>query len=403
MQDHSFSCHRGLPSILSALALVLAAGFSLRAANPNSLSTGDLGNGWLLLFDGETTFGWASRGTAEWVVEDGCLTTRPGTGRGFLCTTTEFADFNLHAEFWIDERANSGVFLRAPTAGDLTTTNAYEVNIYDAHEKWPTGSINDVGRAAGASKTIGRWNIYDLTAQGATLVVRLNGQEVLRAQDSKLARGVIGLQQFNGEGVVKFRNLRLQPLSLKSLFNGSDLTGWKEIPGRKSKYSVTPEGWLNVKDGNGDLQTEASYGDFALQLEIISNGTHLNSGVFFRALPGQFWSGYESQIRNQWEGDDRAKPVDFGTGGIYNRQKARKVVSSDREWFAKTVIAAGQHLAVWVNGYQVSDWTDTRPANENARQGYRAQPGVISLQGHDPTTDLSFRNLRIAEFPGARP
>ena len=51
-------------------------------------------------------------------------------------------------------------------------------------------------------------------------------------------------------------------------------------------------------------------------------------------------------------------------------------------------------MATWVNGIQVADFTDTRPANTNARQGYRAEPGVISLQGHDPTTDLSFRNLR---------
>jgi hypothetical protein len=165
---------------------------------------------------------------------------------------------------------------------------------------------------------------------------------------------------------------------------------------------VTPEGWLNVKNGNGDLQTEAAYGDFTLQLDIISNGKHLNSGVFFRALAGQFWSGYESQIRNQWQGEDRTKPVDYGTGGIYNRQPARRVVSSDGEWLTKTVVAHGPHMAVWINGIQVSDFTDTRAPNENARQGYRAQPGVISLQGHDPTTDLSFRRIRIAEMPAAR-
>ena len=32
-----------------------------------------------------------------------------------------------------------------------------------------------------------------------------------------------------------------------------------------------------------------------------------------------------------------------------------------------------------------------------------ARPGIISLQGHDPTTDLSFRNIWIAEMPGQRP
>jgi hypothetical protein len=77
------------------------------------------------------------------------------------------------------------------------------------------------------------------------------------------------------------------------------------------------------------------------------------------------------------------------------------VVSNDRQWFTKTIIAHGRHVAVWVNGYQVSDWTDPRPEHDNPRQGFRGQAGVISLQGHDPTTDLSFRNLRIVELPAA--
>ena len=51
---------------------------------------------------------------------------------------------------------------------------------------------------------------------------------------------------------------------------------------------------------------------------------------------------------------------------------------------------------------QVSDFTDTRPANQNARQGFKASAGVIGLQGHDPTTDLSFRRIRIQELPPPR-
>ena len=47
---------------------------------------------------------------------------------------------------------------------------------------------------------------------------------------------------------------------------------------------------------------------------------------FFGKKPGEFWNGYECQIRNQWEGKDRTKPVDIGTGGLYFRQPARKVV-----------------------------------------------------------------------------
>jgi hypothetical protein len=383
-------------SIAASLAITLSVPGN---AAENRLTPEEMGQGWILLFDGESLLGWSPRGKAQWQVTEGTLTPKQGTGPGFLCTTTEFADFELRAHFWIDDIANSGVFLRCPGEGDITAASAYEVNIFDAHEKWPTGSINEVGRSRGTIQTTGQWNEFQIKADRARLVVKLNGEEVLNVSDERHARGLIGLQTLTGNGVVKFRDVKLRPLGLKPLFNGRDLEGWRVIPGHASVYSVTPEGWLNVRNGNGDLQSEAQFGDFILQLDIVSNGQHLNSGVFFRAIPGQFWMGYESQIRNQWEGDDRTRPVDFGTGGIYRRQPARRVVSSDREWFTKTIAAHGRHMAVWVNGLQVSDWTDDRPANDNPRQGFRGAPGVISLQGHDPTTDLSFRRIRAAELP----
>jgi hypothetical protein len=67
-----------------------------------------------------------------------------------------------------------------------------------------------------------------------------------------------------------------------------------------------------------------------------------------------------------------------------------------------TLVADGPQMAAWVNGYQVSDWTDTRPAHNNPRNGLRLAPGTIMLQGHDPTTDLSFRNLQISEIAARR-
>ncbi|MGE3805830.1 MAG: DUF1080 domain-containing protein, partial [Gemmataceae bacterium] len=145
-------------------------------------------------------------------------------------------------------------------------------------------------------------------------------------------------------------------------------------------------------------QTQGQYDDFILQLECRTNGKYLNSGVFFRCLPGLYQQGYEAQIRNQCADGNRSKPVDFGTGAIYRRQPARRVVSFDRDWFTMTLIAHGRHMAVWVNGYQTTDFTDDRPAGENARQSCCLTKGPISLQGHDPTTDLSFRNFRVAEL-----
>jgi hypothetical protein len=124
--------------------------------------------------------------------------------------------------------------------------------------------------------------------------------------------------------------------------------------------------------------------------------------VFFRSIPGEFWNGYESQIQNGYKDGDRTKPVDCGTGGIYRRVSARKVVADDFTWLTKTIVADGPQIAVWVNGYQVTDWTDRRKPHANPRSGLRMAPGTIILQSHDPTTNFDFRNIRLAELPPGR-
>ena len=236
----------------------------------------------------------------------------------------------------------------------------------------------------------------------------------------ELYKQEFGVSQLASDTVLMLRNIKLRPLNTKSLFNGKDLAGWKEFPGRKSKFTVSDKGEINVMDGNGDLQTVGKYQDFVLQLEAISNGKHLNSGIFFRCKDNEYQNGYEAQILNKFTPEATQKymieeydsktnklvgkkemkytAVDYGTGAIYRRQPARKEMSKDGEWFAMTIVAHGNHFATWVNGVQVTDWTDNRPKSDNPRTGCRLEAGHISIQGHDPTTDLSFRNLRIAEL-----
>ena len=161
---------------------------------------------------------------------------------------------------------------------------------------------------------------------------------------------------------------------------------------------MTKDGELHLTNGPGQIETAGDFTNFVLQLECKVNGDGLNSGVFFRTLREGRWVGYESQINNTFKDGDRTKPADFGTGGIYRRQPARRVVADDHKWLAKTIVADGPHMAVWVNGCQVSDWTDERPAKESAREGRRDSGGAIAIQGHDPTTNFLFRNIRAAEI-----
>jgi hypothetical protein len=186
---------------------------------------------------------------------------------------------------------------------------------------------------------------------------------------------------------------------LKPLFSGKDLTDWSTDRTNKSEFSVTESGEIAVKNGPGQLETNDTFGDFVIQFDCKVNGDGLNSGIFFRCIPGDVLMGYESQIQNAMKDGDPTKPVDAGTGAIYRRTTARRIAARDHEWFTKTIVADGPHIAVWVNGYQVTDWTDDRERHENPRKGLRTEPGTIAIQGHDPTTDLLFRNLKIAELP----
>ncbi len=275
----------------------------------------------------------------------------------------------------------------------------YELNIAPASNPFPTGSFVRRQRAQAEAERPA-WRTFEVTAEGGRFQVRLDGQAVLDYTDSKpVRRGHIGLQYNSGK--IEFRNVKLKPLGMKPIFNGKDLSGWKIHADNTSQWVVTPERAIHVIGGKGQLESVGQYGDFTLQLEVFVNGQYLNSGVFFRSIPGDWSNGYESQIHNRFENGDRNKPdkEQSGTGAIFRRQAARRVVANDKEWFTKTIHADGPHMAVWVNGYQVTDWTDRRKPDENPRKGLRLKPGTIILQGHDPTTDLFFRNLRIAELP----
>lgn len=384
--------------ILSLLAAALAASTaSLQAAEPNTLTPEEIADGWILLFDGETTFGWRAAAKADWKVADGALVATEGVD-GLLHTTSQFGNYQLKVDFRSSEGANSGVFLRTPPVPTDVQTRCYELNIADpGTNPFPTGSFVQRKKADDVQASR-QWQTFEVTADGGRFEVKLDGRVVLDYSDpAPLGRGFIGLQYKAGK--IEFRNVKLKPLGAKSLFNGKDLSGWKTFHELPSVFTVTKEGWLNVKNGRGMLESEGQYEDFTLQLEAFVNGQKLNGGVFFRSIPGDTMNGYELQIQNGFKDNDRTQPEDCGTGGFFRRQNARKVVSDDFTWFHMTLHVDDKHMAAWVNGYPVSDWTDTRKPDPNPRNGLRLEAGTLQIQGHDATTDLSFRNLRIAELP----
>lgn len=384
---------------------------------PNQLTAEQIVEGWISLFDGETLFGWTPTSKANWKVEEGAIAVSKGE-QGFLMTNSEFGDYELQFEFKAPATTNSGVFLRTPLKPTDPAKDCYELNIAPEDNPFPTGSL--VARHKWEMPWTSFPPLSTLEETEATLpnglkegwfplMVRVEGDKVtIRYLDSKdyeyeyvdptgLRRGHIGLQ-FR-EGPVAFRNIRFKPLGLQPMLNGKDLAGWNDDQKKTSTFAVTPEGELRVTNGSGQLESDATYGDFTMQFDTRVDGDGLNSGVFFRCIPREYMNGYECQISNKIADGDPTKPTDFGTGAIYRRIAARRVNARDHEWFTTTLVATGPHIAVWVNGLQVTDWTDTRAPSDNPRSGLRTAAGTISLQGHDPTTDIRFRNMRIGELP----
>lgn len=166
--------------------------------------------GWVTLLDGTTLKGWNTTGNANWKVVDGAIEASSGTG--MLVTPVNYANFELRVEFWVDAPANSGVFIRCSDPATINQGNAYEVNIYDTRpdQTYATGAIVEVAPPSTPMKAGGKWNTFEIRAEGNHLTVVMNGTKTVDVRNDKYARGPIALQY--GAGVVKFRSVKIRTL-----------------------------------------------------------------------------------------------------------------------------------------------------------------------------------------------
>src|SRR5262245_31623071 len=173
-------------------------------------STVSAQGGWTTLLEGSSMKGWNVVGDANWEVADKAVQANKGTG--FLVTPIEYTDFQITADFWVTDDANSGIFIRCSDPKTINAMNAYEVNIFDKRpdQSYRTGGIVDVAKPASVVMTGGKWNTIDITAKGTKLTVLINGMKMVDVNDTKHAKGNIALQY--GAGTVKWRNVRLRTL-----------------------------------------------------------------------------------------------------------------------------------------------------------------------------------------------
>ncbi|MFB3827834.1 MAG: DUF1080 domain-containing protein [Bryobacteraceae bacterium] len=173
----------------------------------------------ITLFNGKDFSGWRptmSDKPAGWEIKDGTLVLTGRGGENSLVSDQKFWNFELHIEFKLGPKTNSGIGLRA----------RYEVQILQDFGRPPgphgNGAVYGfIAPAVNASKPAGEWQTYDIRLVGRQVTVVLNGKTIIDKQEieglTALAvdanegqPGPILLQ--SASGPVAFRNIVLTTL-----------------------------------------------------------------------------------------------------------------------------------------------------------------------------------------------
>jgi hypothetical protein len=221
---------------------------------PNQLTQAEIDEGWVLLFDGETSAGWTGykKDTfpTGWQIVDGTMFCK-GSGRGEaggaeggdIVYEKPFSNFHLKLEWRISEGGNSGIFYLGQDTHDYIWKTAPEIQVLD-NERHPDADAGVHGnRQAGAlydlipakpqnAKPAGEWNSAEIKVYKGTVWHYQNGEVILEYHlwtpdwnelvvGSKFpalnpdwanvaAEGLIGLQDHGDD--VWYRNIKIKEL-----------------------------------------------------------------------------------------------------------------------------------------------------------------------------------------------
>jgi hypothetical protein len=209
-----------------------------------------------------------------------------------------------------------------------------------------------------------------------------------------------------------------------SIFNGKDLTGWDGDPRLWSVKDGVIHGQTtaaNPARGNTFLiWRDGKLKDFELKIKFrTQNG---NSGIQYRSKEIDKWvvSGYQAEVENNpgkvgflYHEAGRGWLVNVGDLMVIDNKGEKEVVSNvsdvdelikagyykDKDWNEYHIIARGNHLKHYLNGYQTMELIDndriTNPDDPKDRNG-AAREGILALQIHaGPPMVVEFKDIHV--------
>ena len=176
----------------------------------------DLSN-WTFVLRGDTV-----DPATVFTVTDGIINIK-GDPFGYMRTKDKYSDYILHVEWrWPVEPSNSGVFIHGQepdaiwlkciecqlmpgNAGDFVCMNGSDIKEREDKSKIVVRKI-----AESSEKAAGEWNTMEITCNGNTIEVVVNGTLQNRGTESNISNGFICLQSEGKD--VQFRNVYLTKL-----------------------------------------------------------------------------------------------------------------------------------------------------------------------------------------------
>lgn len=179
----------------------------------------------------------------------------------------------------------------------------------------------------------------------------------------------------------------------ETMFNGTDLTGWKVNENKKSVY--LEDGCLVTHGARAHAfyvgaNGNADFTNFHFKAKVKTT-KGANSGIYFHTrFQESGWPnrGYEAQVNNTQK--DKKK-----TGGLYNVQDNFTPPCKDDEWFDYEIIVQGKHIVVKINDKTISDYTEPDDLDRPERC---LSHGTFALQAHDPGSKVFYKDLMVKQL-----
>jgi hypothetical protein len=173
------------------------------------------------IFDGTNLHGWKMCGPGSFDLIDNMIISHDGMGLLWY-KERKFRDFILSV-YWktTTKGDNSGVFIRFSDPDDdpwIAVHTGYEIQIYDGeppsgNATHRTGGIyNFASPSTYASNEPGKWNIFEIHANGQNYAVILNDIKITTFTGNRQLEGYIGLQNHDPGSRVCFGKIAIKEL-----------------------------------------------------------------------------------------------------------------------------------------------------------------------------------------------